>query len=248
MPELLEVAGVTAGYGDLMVVRDVSFTVAESSVTVLLGPNGAGKTTLLRAVAGLGRVAAGDVTFGGRSLLRQPAYRRCRSGLGLVQENKRVFRKRTVEENLRLGAHGLGLRRPEVAERVEQAYARFPVLADKRQQVAGLLSGGQQQMLAISQALIGRPRLLLLDEPFSGLAPAIVNEVMETVARIRTEDGCTLLIVEQAVDLALTMADSVVLLNLGRVAHIGPADEPGLRARVEGAYFSAAETVDHPAS
>ena len=244
MGNALELVNVTAGYGDLIVLRDVSLLVPETSVTVLLGPNGAGKTTLMRAITGLGAVTSGDIRFEGVSILGQPSYRRCRQGMGLVQENKRIFRRRSVADNLRLAAHGLGLRRLEVEERQNEAYERFPALADKRQQLAGLLSGGQQQMLAISQALMSRPRLLLLDEPFSGLAPAIVREVMDSLVAIRSDAGFSLLVVEQAVDLALSMADHVVVLNLGRVEHAAPADEPGLRDLVERTYFSASPDAD----
>ncbi len=237
MADLLEFDGVRSGYGDLVVLRDVSFSVAESSITVLLGRNGAGKTTLLRTVMGLNALRAGDIRFAGVSLAGDPPYRRGARGIGFVQENKRVFRKRTVEENLLMGLYGVRLSRGETAERLTEAYNRFPVLGERRGQTAGYLSGGQQQMLAIAQALMSHPRLVLLDEPFSGLAPSIVRNVMETVERIRSEEGRTLLVVEQAVDLALEMADTVVVLGVGRVAHVGPADDPGVRGIVEAAYF-----------
>ena len=239
MDDLLELQSVHSGYGDLVVVRDVSFTVQEGSITVLLGRNGAGKTTLLRTIAGLNPIMKGDVRFAGKSVIGDAAYRRGSHGIGFVQENKRVFKKLMVEENLVLATYGLKLGRAQTAARVAEAFDRFPVLRDKRRQVAGYLSGGQQQMLAIAQALIRHPRLVLLDEPFSGLAPAIVNDVMETVSRIRSEEGRTLLIVEQAVDLALSIADSVVVLDVGKVVHTGGAADPDMRRIVEDAYFSA---------
>jgi branched-chain amino acid transport system ATP-binding protein len=235
---LLEVRGVSAGYGDLTVVREVSFAVEESSVTALLGRNGAGKTTLLKAIAGLNPPSAGTVLVGGRDVTASPAYRRQGQGVGFAQENKRVFKRLTVEQNMLYGTYGLRLRSAAARERVSEAYTRFPVLGDKRRELAGFLSGGQQQMLSISMALIGRPQLVLLDEPFAGLAPSIVHDVMETVMRLRDEEGRTLLVVEQAVDLALQMADHVQVLDVGRLVHSGRADEPGMRDAVEDVYFA----------
>ncbi|HVW40002.1 MAG TPA: ABC transporter ATP-binding protein [Amycolatopsis sp.] len=239
MTEPLELDGVHSGYGDLLVVRDVSFTIRQSSITALLGRNGAGKTTLLRTIAGLNEIRRGDIRFRGRSLRGQPPYRRKFRGLGFAQENKRIFKRLTVEQNLVFGLYGLRLNRLATAARLTEAYNRFPVLADKKSQLAGFLSGGQQQMLAISQALMSRPALLMLDEPFSGLAPSIVHEVMRTVRQIRDEEKRTILLVEQAVDLALSMADSVLLLDVGKLVHTGPASDPGLRKIVEQVYFGA---------
>ncbi|MEU0465310.1 ABC transporter ATP-binding protein [Amycolatopsis sp. NPDC006131] len=239
MADLLELQSVSSGYGDLTIVRDVSFSVAESSVTVLLGPNGAGKTTLLRTIAGLNPLRHGSIAFAGRDLGGLRPHRRQALGLGFTQENKRIFKKLTVEQNLLFGAVRLSSRKRERQELLAEAYARFPILGDKRKQTAGYLSGGQQQMLAISMALVAQPSLVMLDEPFSGLAPSIVNDVMETVRRLRSEEGRTLLIVEQAVDLALALADSVLLLDVGRLVHQGPADEPGIRSIVESTYFGA---------
>lgn len=238
MSTLLTLTDVNAGYGDLTIVRDVSFDVQESSITVLLGRNGAGKSTLLKTIVGLLNASKGSISFDGKELVGVPAYRRQSLGIGFVMENKRVFKRLTVEQNLVFGTYALRLGRADTAERVDEAYQRFPILAEKRKQPAGQLSGGQQQMLAISQALISRPRFVMLDEPFSGLAPSIVSEVMETVRRIRDEEGRTLLVVEQAVDLALGLADCVLLLDVGRLVHVGPADEVGLRERVENVYFS----------
>jgi branched-chain amino acid transport system ATP-binding protein len=234
---LLELEHVSSGYGDLTVVRDVSFDVESGSITVLLGRNGAGKTTLLKTVAGLLPIASGDVRISGASMRKEPAYRRTKHGLGFVQENKRVFKRRSVEENLRMGAYAHQLGRTEIASRLEAAYERFPVLETKRRDVAGHLSGGQQQMLAIAQALIGRPGLLLLDEPFSGLAPSIVRDVMESVRRIKTEDGCTVLMVEQSVDLALSIADRVLVMDVGEIVYVGRPDDTGVRDTIEDIYF-----------
>jgi branched-chain amino acid transport system ATP-binding protein len=234
---LLEVTGVEAGYGDLTVLRDVSFSIEASSITVLLGPNGAGKTTLLRTICGLNATRTGTVSFEGKDIQGLPPYKRRSLGIGLVQENKRTFKKLTVEQNLEFGAYSLRLKRSEMGNRLTEAYDRFPILGDKRSQVAGYLSGGQQQMLGISQALMSRPTLLMLDEPFSGLAPSIVAEVMNTIEKVRSEEGRTLLVVEQAVDLALQMADSALVLDVGRLVHRGRAAEPGMRQIVQDVYF-----------
>ena len=239
MTDVLALNGVSSGYGDLVIVRDMSFTLAEGSTTVLLGPNGAGKTTLLRTISGLNSVRSGTITFCGSDVVGSPPYRRRQAGMGMVQENKRVFKRLSVQQNLAMGAYGLPLSRAEVSQRIDEAYGWFPALAAKREQAAGFLSGGQQQMLAISQAMVGHPTLLMLDEPFSGLAPSIVRDVMDTVRRIGQEGGRTLFIVEQAVELALSMADDVLVMNLGRLVHTGRASDPGLRKVVEETYFAA---------
>ncbi|CAN5260361.1 ABC transporter ATP-binding protein [soil metagenome] len=237
MTNLLELNEVNSGYGDLIVVRDISFAIEESSITVLLGPNGAGKTTLLRTIAGLNTAKSGTITFQGETITGDAPYRRQSQGIGFTQENKRIFKKLTVEQNLMFGTYSLKLSKAESKERLKESYDRFPILFEKRNQTAGYLSGGQQQMLAISQALIGHPTLVMLDEPFSGLAPSIVSDVMDTVRKIRSEEGRTLLVVEQAVDLALSLADSVLVLDVGKLVHTGRADEPGMRQIVEDTYF-----------
>lgn len=236
--DVLAVRSVTSGYGDLTVVRDVSLTVAPGQITAVLGRNGAGKTTTLKTIAGLLPLSQGEILFDGEAITKVPAHARRRMGFGYVQENKRIFKKRTVEENLVLGLYRLGLARQEEQSRMDEVYDRFPILAERRRQTAGFLSGGQQQMLAIGQALLNRPRLLMLDEPSTGLAPSIVTEVMHTVQRLRDE-GLAVLLIEQAVETALRVADSVVLLDVGRVVHTGPADEDGLRAIIQDAYMAA---------
>jgi branched-chain amino acid transport system ATP-binding protein len=236
---VLELSNVTSGYGDLTVVREVSLTVAPATITAVLGRNGAGKTTTLNTIAGLLPTKSGQITFEDAPITNAPAHVRRRIGFGYVQENKRVFKQRSVEENLLLGMHRLGLNRTEERKRIEESYARFPVLAEKRKQVAGFLSGGQQQMLAIAQALLNRPKLLMLDEPSTGLAPSIVSEVMETVRALRDDEGRAVLLIEQAVETALSVADSVVVLDVGRVVHTARADEPGLRKVIENAYMAA---------
>ncbi|GAA4232636.1 branched-chain amino acid transport system ATP-binding protein [Streptosporangium album] len=222
---MLSVVGVTGGYGDLRVLWDVDVAVRSGRITVVLGRNGAGKTSLLSAIAGLlPTVSQGWIELDGQGLSGAPAHRRVRAGLALVQENKRVFHARTVEENLLLGGYtlgGYGLRRGARREALEKAYERFPVLLKRRRALAGSLSGGQQQMLAIGQALMPGPRLLMLDEPSAGLAPAIVNEVLAMVAALR-EEGLSILLVEQRIEHALEIADDVAVMENGRIITTGP--------------------------
>jgi branched-chain amino acid transport system ATP-binding protein len=235
---VLEVRSIAGGYGDLRVVRDVSLTVEPGKITALLGRNGAGKTTTLRLVSGLNRLDAGAVVVDGRDVSRLPAHRRVAAGLGFVQEGKRIFRERTVRDNLALGAYSQRLSRGDLVARIDEAFTRFPALAAKRDTPAGFLSGGQQQMLAIGQALAARPRVLMLDEPTTGLAPAIVGEVFELVRELRQE-GLGVLLVEQAVDFCLDVADDAVVVNLGRVVFSGPTGTAGIRTAVEAAYLGA---------
>lgn len=210
----LTIAGLSTGYGQIQVIRDLSLECPAGQITAVLGRNGAGKTTLLSAVAGL-LSSTGEIAFDGAPI-SGPAYLRARAGVAMVQEGKRVFRARTVEENLRIGGYVHRRQRGYLAEGIAAAYARFPILGEKRHLAAGLLSGGQQQMLAIAQALMLRPKVLLLDEPSAGLAPAIVQEVFREVARLRDEGLCVVL-VEQLVDNSLAIADRVAVLDQGRV-------------------------------
>jgi branched-chain amino acid transport system ATP-binding protein len=236
---LLQVKSLTAGYGDITVIRDVSFDVRAGSITALLGRNGAGKTTTMRVISGLNRAKQGEIIFKGEPITGLPPYKRVRQRIAYVQEGKRIFRFRTVEENLMLGAYARRVKRRDLEEDLDLAYQRFPVLRDRRQTQAGVLSGGQQQMLAIAQALISGPDLLLLDEPSAGLAPALVKEVFASVAQLRAE-GLSVLLVEQAVDAALSIADDVVVIDLGQVVHQGRRDDPNLEAVIQDAYFGRA--------
>jgi branched-chain amino acid transport system ATP-binding protein len=233
---LLEISHLATGYGDLRVVWDVSLEVKVGEVTALLGRNGAGKTTTLRAVAGLNRAAEGTIRLRGENINTDPVHRRIRKGIGLVQENKRVFHRRTIEDNLLLGGYTRGLRRRGLSAAVDEIYEIFPVLATRASTVAGQLSGGQQQMLAIGQALMAKPALLMLDEPSAGLAPAIVAEVFAAVAALK-KTGLGILLVEQAVEAAMTVADHVAVLDVGRVVMSGPAAEIDDLTVLRDAYF-----------
>jgi branched-chain amino acid transport system ATP-binding protein len=233
---LLEVHDVSGGYDDITVVREVSFSVSTGQIAAILGRNGAGKTTTLRLASGLNPLRSGSVTLGGADVSRLPAHKRTGHGLAYVQEGKRIFRQRTVRENILLGTYPLKLRRAELAVAIDEAYERFPALAQKKDVHAGLLSGGQQQMLAIAQALASKPRVLMLDEPTTGLAPSIVGELFDLIQRLRHE-GLAVLLVEQAVDFCLELADQAIVLNLGRVVFAGPAHSAATRSAVDNAYL-----------
>ncbi|SMC95976.1 ABC transporter ATP-binding protein [Lentzea albidocapillata] len=240
MSTLLEVGGLATGYGDIRAVWDVSLRVRAGEVTVLLGRNGAGKTTTLRAIAGVNRADAGSVTLQGRDITGVAAHKRVAAGIALVQEGKRIFRRRTIEENLLLGGYTRRLGKRKLRTELDPVYEMFPILADRRHTTSGQLSGGQQQMLAIGQALMAKPSLLMLDEPSGGLAPSIVAEVMAAVVKLK-ESGIGVLLVEQAVAAALEVADRVTVLEVGRVVMDRPADEVEADA-LTSAYFGRAGT------
>jgi branched-chain amino acid transport system ATP-binding protein len=224
MAPLLEVRSLRAGYGRIPILHGVDLDAGAGRVTVLVGPNGAGKTTLLRAVTGLARTHGGGVTLAGTALTGASPPRVVAAGIGFVPAGRQLFRSQTVESNLDLGMYSVSLGRSERAERVEQVYELFPILGEFRSRTAGLLSGGQQQMLAIGQVLVRRPKLLLLDEPSLGLAPAIILELFAAVRRL-CDAGTSILLVEQAVDAALELGDDGYVLSAGQVAASGPCDE-----------------------
>jgi branched-chain amino acid transport system ATP-binding protein len=239
---VLTIDGLTASYGDIRVLTNVSCSVAAGSVTAVLGRNGAGKTSLLNCIAGLPpRISAGRVLFDGHDIAGISPDRRVRGGLAYVQEGKRVFSSRTVEENLLLGAFTIGtplrLRTSAVRAALARAYDQFPMLAERRRSPAGRLSGGQQQMLAIAQALMPEPRVLLLDEPSAGLAPAVWKEVFETVSTLR-RNGLAVLLVEQVVEPVLGIADRVLILGEGRVMADGVTNDFREAAVVREVYFA----------
>jgi branched-chain amino acid transport system ATP-binding protein len=218
---LLHVQGLRAFYGATEALHGVDFEVAERGITTLLGANGAGKTTTLRAVCAMVRTQGG-IRFDGEPIEGRATEDIVRMGIAHVVEGRGTFTNFSVEENLRLGAHSRK-DKAQTREDLERTYAYFPVLRERRQQQAGTLSGGEQQMLAISRALMLRPRLLLLDEPSFGLAPLVVEEIFRILAAINREQGVSLLLVEQNASLALGMADHAYLLETGRVVMSGPA-------------------------
>jgi len=237
---ILQVRNLATGYGDLRVVWDVSLDVSPGRITALLGRNGAGKTTTLRAITGLNKVAGGTVTLDGADIAGVPAHRRVRQGIAFVQEGKRVFHAQTIEQNLLLGGYARRLRRSLVHRELDVIYDLFPILGEKRNLKAGSMSGGQQQMLAIGQALMAQPRVLLLDEPSGGLAPVIVREVMSRIGELRST-GLAILLVEQSVEAMAQVADDLVVLDMGRVVLSSPAGEATDLDRVREAYLGRSE-------
>jgi branched-chain amino acid transport system ATP-binding protein len=235
MTALLEVEGLTAGYGPVRVLHGVDLAVGAGQVVALLGPNGAGKTTTLRAVCGMVR-AAGRVTLGGRDLTGLATEKVVRLGVAHVPEGRGTFAGLTVAENLRLGGYG---RKDSAALRadLDSWYAVFPRLAERRGQPAGSLSGGEQQMLAIARALLSRPALLLLDEPSLGLAPRVTRELFAVLARVKAEQGTSMLLVEQNATLALELADTAYVLEAGRTVLSGPAADVRADESVRRAYL-----------
>jgi len=230
---LLEIAGLSAGYGKIVVLRDVALKIGAGEAVALLGPNGAGKTTLLRAISGL-LPRSGRMQFAGRDMAGAGPGDTVKAGLVHVVEGHRVFTQLSVFDNLLLA--GYGLPKIELTRQVEEALAFFPEIAAKRNDRAVTLSGGQQQMLAVAQGLVRRPRLLMLDEPSAGLSPVLVDRVLAAMARLR-EAGTAILLVEQLIEKALAAADRVYALARGSIVLEARTDEADLPNRLEHAYF-----------
>jgi branched-chain amino acid transport system ATP-binding protein len=220
---LFELDRVSSGYGRSPVLHGVSLAVGEGEIVALLGANGAGKSTLLNTIMGLVTISAGEIFFDGSPIARLPTPAIVRAGIAQVPERRQLFGTMTVEENLRMGAYTVADRRT-VATALAEQFSRFPVLGQRRRQLARTLSGGEQQMLAIARSAMSRPRLLLLDEPSLGLAPLLVGRIMEQIAKLRAAGG-TVLIVEQNAHAALAIADRGYVLENGRIASSGTADE-----------------------
>ena len=219
---MLEVTGLTVSYGPIEAVRGVSFRVARGAVVTLIGPNGAGKTTTLQALSGILPARAGRIVFDGLDISRMGAHKRVPAGLVQVPEGRQVLAGMTVRENLEMGAY----HRPqhEVASDLARMEERFPILRTRRNTLAGSLSGGEQQMLAIARGLMARPRMLLLDEPSLGLAPLIVKEIFAIVEELRA-DGLTILLVEQNARLALAVSSYAYVMESGSIVLEGSADD-----------------------
>jgi branched-chain amino acid transport system ATP-binding protein len=233
----LEVRGLIAGYNRIPVVHGIDLDLDQGELLAVVGANGAGKTTLMRTIAGIGRPFSGSIRLGGTDLTRAGAAAAGRAGIGHVPENRRAFPLLTVEENLRLGAYVRRRDRAGVAADLSRMYDRFPILAERRGAMAGTLSGGQQQMLAIAMALMARPTLLMLDEPSLGLAPLVVAQVFEEIRALKAA-GTTVLLNEQFAADALAVADRAVVLKLGRVVMGGPAAEIRDDPAIQAAYLS----------
>ena len=233
---LLDITGLSSGYGKIGVLHGVKLSVRAGEVVALLGPNGAGKTTLLRAVSGL-LPWSGSVRFAGRDLAGTSPRDTVKAGLTHVVEGHRVFTQLDVFDNLLLAAYDLP--RGERAARIEEALGLFPEIAAKRHERAAWLSGGQQQMLAVAQGLVRRPRMLMLDEPSAGLSPVLVDRVLEVVRRLR-EGGTAVLLVEQLIEKALALADRVYALARGSIVLEAATGEADLPRRLEQAYMATA--------
>jgi len=233
---MLEIDGLSVSYGGLAALRGVSLTVEDGQFVAIVGPNGAGKTTLFKAISGTVRPVSGRISFDGRDLLAIPPPERAHLGIAHVPEGRQVFASMTVLENLEMGAYAMR-GRPDWAHNLDRIYTLFPVLAERRTQLAGTLSGGEQQMLAIGRGIASAPRLLLLDEPSMGLAPTIADLIFDRIAALHQEDKVTLLLVEQRVAEALESCDYGYVLETGQVVLEGTHRTLMADDRVRRAYL-----------
>ncbi|GAA1942342.1 ABC transporter ATP-binding protein [Nocardioides marmoribigeumensis] len=234
---LLEVEGLCVNYGHIEAIRDISFTVEEGQVVTLIGANGAGKTTTLKTLSGLRTVRAGSVVFEGRDITKVPAYERVALRISQSPEGRGVFVGMTVRENLDMGAFVRKDRKtPAYTEDLDRVFDLFPRLKEREKQVAGTMSGGEQQMLAIGRALMARPRLLLLDEPSMGLAPKLIQQIFSIIREIN-QQGTTVLLVEQNAAQALKIADTAHILETGEIVRTGTGKELAGDDSVKAAYL-----------
>jgi branched-chain amino acid transport system ATP-binding protein len=233
--KMLDLTGVDAGYGDFQALFNVSLHVNPGEAVGVIGPNGAGKTTLMRVISGLIRPTKGDMRMQGADIVTTPAHKIIELGIAHVPENRRLFPRMTVEDNLRMGAF-IPAARAKFAQRLDVVYDLFPRMKERRTQLAGTMSGGEQQMCAIGRALMSDPKLLLMDEPSAGLAPVIVQQVFELVGRIRAS-GLTVLIVEQNVHQVLRVVDRAYLLEAGSIRASGTAAELSASETIREAYL-----------
>jgi branched-chain amino acid transport system ATP-binding protein len=235
---MLKVEDLSVSYGGLHALQAVSLDVADGEFVTIVGPNGAGKSTLLKAISGVVTAESGRIEFRGRDIGGLPPSRRAALGIAHVPEGRRVFTSLTVLENLEMGSYRAQARGRR-AEGLETVLTLFPVLRERRHQLAGTLSGGEQQMVALGRGLMAQPELLLLDEPSQGLGPRVVEHIFETIAEIRRHRGLTILLVEQRVVEALELADRGYVLETGRVVLAGDRDALLADARVQSAYLGA---------
>jgi branched-chain amino acid transport system ATP-binding protein len=230
---MLEVTGLTSAYGRIEVLHGLDVAVGKGQIVALIGANGAGKTTLLRALSGVQPVIGGTIRYEGQDITRATTHARVAAGIIQVPEGRQVFQPLSVEDNLRLGTFR---RRGDPARDLDRVFGLFPILAEKRKLAAGGLSGGQQQMLALGRAIMGDPRLLLLDEPSMGLAPVIVAQVFDVIRKLKT-DGVTIFLVEQNASAALAVSDHAYVIETGRISLSGPGHELAANEDVRRAYL-----------
>lgn len=231
---LLHVENITVSYGGIRALRGISFTVEEGEVVTLIGANGAGKSTTLKTICGLVRPQTGTVSYQGESLNKVSPHQIVSKGISQVPEGRRVFTRLTVLENLEMGAYTRN--KQETLQSLENVFERFPRLKERKNQLAGTLSGGEQQMLAMGRALMSKPKLLLLDEPSMGLAPMLVKEIFSIITEIN-RSGTTILLVEQNANMALSIAKRAYVLETGQIVLSGQADEMARNPEVRKAYL-----------
>ena len=231
---MLEVNGINVYYGSIHAIRDISFEVNAGEIVTLIGANGAGKSTTLQTISGLLRSKTGSITFNGKNLGGIPAHKIVSMGIAHVPEGRRIFQQMTVEENIEMGAYT----RPnsEYAERVENVFHHFPRLQERRKQIAGTLSGGEQQMLAMGRAMMSKPELLMLDEPSMGLSPILVDEIFDIIKAFH-ESGTTILLVEQNANKSLAISDRAYVLENGKIILTGTGRELMQSEEIKKAYL-----------
>jgi branched-chain amino acid transport system ATP-binding protein len=232
---MIEIRNLRAGYGSINILWDLSLAIGEGELTCIVGPNGAGKTTLLRAIMGLIPITQGEIQFNGTSLANTKTWEMAKQGVVLIPEGRLIFRDMTVEENLIMGAFPKE-KRPRTRANLDRVYALFPRLLERRTQMAGSLSGGESQMLAMGRGLMAEPKLILLDEPSLGLAPVIVQEIFAILSRLKGE-GTTLVLVEQNTHMAVSVADHIHLMQTGTVVFSQPASQVNLD-QLHNLYFA----------
>lgn len=236
---LLEISGLNVYYGGIHAIKDVSFTVGEGEIVSLIGANGAGKTTILHTVSGLVKAKSGSIVFEGADLIRTPAHKIVSKGMAQVPEGRRIFAQLSVYDNLRLGAYTRS-DNVEIKRNLEMVYERFPRLKERRSQIAGTLSGGEQQMLAMGRALMSQPKIILMDEPSMGLSPLLVSEIFDIIRSIN-QNGTTVLLVEQNAKKALAISNRAYVLETGRIVLAGDAAEVMDNEQVRKAYLGDSE-------
>lgn len=234
MEKLLSVENINVYYGAIHAIKGISFDVNQGEIVTLIGANGAGKSTTLQTVSGLLRSKTGSITFMDKNISHLPAHKIVEGGLAQVPEGRRVFLQMSVEENLEMGA--FTKKKSTISGDLEKVYEQFPRLKERRKQVAGTLSGGEQQMLAMGRALMSRPKLLMLDEPSMGLAPILVEQIFDIIVRLN-EAGTTILLVEQNAQMALSVAHRAYVLETGRITLSGTGDELAASEQVKKAYL-----------
>lgn len=240
---MLEVRNINVSYGDIQAIWDVSLSIEEGEIVTLIGSNGSGKSTIMKVIAGLLRLRSGEILFDGANVGRLPSHRITDLGISLVPEGRRLFPEMTVQENLEVGASGKNAN-PHLRSTLDFVFDLFPILKNRSRQMAGTMSGGEQQMLAIGRGLMARPRLLLIDEMSLGLSPIVVDQILETLKTVNTTRKVAIALVEQDVGAALSIADRGYVIDHGRITRVGDARTLGCDAQIMEAYLGVAFTEE----